>query len=182
VHERRVVGLGREGIEDGGQRVVLDLDQVAGVLRDVAVLGDDRRDGLAVVAHLLRCDQVLDDRARPERGQRCRVSGDVGAGYDLDDAGKGLRLRGVDPDDARVRVRAPHDRGMGHARQVDVVDVAAFASQEARVLDPVQALSEPAAAARLLQRRLGRDARGGGELLDAHGRAATDWIASTICW
>ena len=66
--------------------------------------------------------------------------------------------------------------------QADVVDVAALAAEEPRVLDPVDALPEPAALAGLLQRRLGRDARRGGKLLDGHAFAATDWIASTICW
>ena len=75
VDERRVLGLRLERVEHDRQRLVLDLDQVAGVLGDVAVLGDHRRDGLAVVAHLLDRDQVLDDRAGAEGGQRRRVRG-----------------------------------------------------------------------------------------------------------
>ena len=71
---------------------------------------------------------------------------------------------------------------MGHAGQADVVYVAALAAEEARILDPVDALAQPAAPARLLQRRLGRDSGRSGKLLDGHDFAATDWIASTICW
>ena len=104
-----------ERVEHDRQRLVLDLDQVARVLGDVAVLGDHGRDRLAVVAHLLDRDQVLDDRAGAERGERRRVLGDVGAGHDADDARQRLGLRGVDRDDARVRVRAADDRGVRHA-------------------------------------------------------------------
>ena len=103
-----------ERVEHDGQRLVLDLDQVARVLGDVAVLGDHGRDRLAVVAHLLDRDHVLDDRAGAEGGQRRRVLGHVGAGDDADHARQRLRLRGVDGDDARVRVRAAHDRRVRH--------------------------------------------------------------------
>ncbi len=77
VDERRAV-LPRFGrVEHDRQRLVLDLDQVARVLGDVAVLGDHGRDRLAVVAHLLDGDHVLDDRAGAEGGKRRGVLGDV---------------------------------------------------------------------------------------------------------
>ena len=79
VHERRAVLPRLERVEHDRQRLVLDLDQVARVLGDVAVLGDHGRDRLAVVAHLLDGDQVLDDRAGAEGRQRRRALGDVGA-------------------------------------------------------------------------------------------------------
>ena len=53
----------------------------------------------------------------PNDGQRRRVLGDVGARHDADDAGQRLGLRGVDRDDARVRVRAADDRRVHHAGQ-----------------------------------------------------------------
>ncbi len=126
--ERRAVLLRLERVEHDRQRLVLDLDQVARVLGDVAVLGDHGRDRLAVVAHLLDGDHVLDDRAGAEGGKRRRMLGDVGARDDADHAGQRLGLRRVDGDDARVRVRAAHDRRMRHVLELDVVEVAALAA------------------------------------------------------
>ena len=86
-------------------------------------------------------------------------------------------------DDAGVRVRAAHDRGVQHPRQLDVVDVAALAAQEARVLDAVDALADPARGP-LGAAVSARDVRGGGILLDASCRAppAAARMDSTICW
>ncbi len=189
VHERRALLARRERVEHDGQLLVVDLDQVAGVLGDVAVLGDHGRDGLAVVAHLLDRDHVLDDRAGAERRQRRRVLGDVLAGDDANDAGQRLGRRRVDRDDLRVRVRAAHDRRVRHAGQLDVVEVAALAAQEARVLDAVDALAEPAARARLRRRRCrGRPWRRSDPARSSRCsstlRTACDaaWIDSTICW
>ena len=93
----------------------------------------------------------------------------VGAGHDPDDARQRLRLRGADRDDARVGVLAADDRRVRHAGQADVVDVAALAAEEARVLDPVDALPSQRRAG-LLERRLGRDPCRRRELLDARPR------------
>ena len=76
-------------------------------------------------------------RAAGRPGHRQRVVRDVGAGEDGDDARHRLRRGRVDRADVRVRVGAPQDRHAGHARQLDVVEVAALAGDEARVLDPL---------------------------------------------
>ncbi len=128
VDERRAVLLRLERVEHDRQRLVLDLDQVARVLGDVAVVGDHRRHCLTVVAHLLDGDHVLDDLPGAEGRQRRRMPGHVGACHDADHARQCLRLRRVDPEDARVRVRAAHDRGVRHVLELDVVDVAALAA------------------------------------------------------
>ena len=49
---------------------------------------------------------------------------------------------GVDALDASVGVRAAHEGGVGRAGQLHVVDVGALAGDEARILAPVDALSE----------------------------------------
>ena len=49
-------------------------------------------------------------------------------------AGKGERRAFVDAPDARVCVRASHERRVQHPRKLDVVDVATFAAQERRIL------------------------------------------------
>ena len=128
MHERRAVLLRLERVEHDRQRLVLDLDQVASVLGDVAVFGDHGRDRLAVVAHLLDGDHVLDDRAGAEGGKRRRMLGHVGACDDADHSRQRLRLRRVDLRDARVRMRAAHDRGVRHVLELDVVEVAALAA------------------------------------------------------
>ena len=82
MHERRAVLARGDRVEHDRKLLVDDLDQLARVLGDVAVLGDHGRDGLAVVAHLLDRDHVLHDRAGAERRQRRRALGDVLAGDD----------------------------------------------------------------------------------------------------
>ncbi len=150
VHERAALLARLERIEHDGQWLVVDLDQVAGVLGDVAVLGDHGRDALAVVAHLLDRDHVLDDRPGAERGQRIGALGDVLARDHGDHAGQLLGGLGADREDLRVGVRAADDRRVRHAGQLDVVDVAALAAQEAGILDAVDALAEPAPRASVL--------------------------------
>src|SRR6185312_10602445 len=70
----------------------------------------------------------LDD---PAAGQAADL--DVLAGEDGDDAGRGLGLARVDPAERRVRVRAAQKIGVGLIRAVDVVDVVAFAREEAEI-------------------------------------------------
>ena len=55
-------------------------------------------------------------------------------GEDGVDAGQGAGRRRVDRDDAGVGVRAAQEGDLEQARQADVVDVAALAGQQARVL------------------------------------------------
>jgi hypothetical protein len=143
------------------------------------------------VAHLLDRDHVLDDRPGAEGRQGVRTLGDVLAGHDGDHAGQRLGGLGTDGEDLGVRVRAAQDRGVCHALQLDVVDVAPLAAQEARVLDAVDALAEPAPRDALLPGRVERDLRRVRILLDDHREPPSTaalpaceaaWIDSTICW
>ena len=78
--------------------------------------------------------------AEPPAGQAIgqRVVGDVGAGEDGHHAGHRGRGRGVDGQDPGVGVWAAQDRQVGHARHLDVVEIAALAGDEALVLPPLE--------------------------------------------
>ena len=67
--------------------------------------------------------------------------GDLFAGEHRFDAVHGLRGAGVDRPDASVRDIASLERQMLHADEGDVVDVGAGASNEARILAPLDALT-----------------------------------------
>ena len=115
-------------------------------------LGDDQRDLVADVAHLAlrqhRMRRLLHRRAvlavdQPAAGQAADLGvGQVGAGEDVDDAGRLLRRVELDRADARVRMRRAQEHAVGLARQHDVVGVLAVAGEEAPVLAPAQALAD----------------------------------------
>ena len=186
MHEGRTFLTRLERIEHRRQDLVLDLDQIAGVFGDVAILGYDSRDALAIMAHLLdRNHVVLNTGVHRERRQRVCMLLDVLARQDAHDAGESLGLRGVDALDASVRVRAALDRCVQHVRQRDVIDIAALATQEARVLNTIDALPNPAQTS-VARCGIARNARGIRILFDLHDQApfpadAAARIDSTIC-
>src|SRR6185436_256890 len=107
-------------------------------------VGDDRGHAFAgpldtVGREDARCaDVVLDPGTATCRpGHRQRVVWDVRADEDSMDAGHRLGRARVDRADVRVRVRAAKDGQVGHRLQLDVVEVAALAGDEARVLCPL---------------------------------------------
>ena len=120
-------------VDDRLEHLVVDLDQRAGVLGDVAVGGRDDGDGLAGVAHLLRGDRGLRHRLGAERGHRPDVLQRLGAGEDADHAGQRPRGARVDRADAGVGVRAAQHGGVQHAGHHDVADVARASGQQLRV-------------------------------------------------
>ena len=173
------------GIDHRRQRLVLDLDQLEGVLGEVAALGSDDRHGLADVAHPVEGDAALLDRRVGETRHRARDLGDLGAGHDGCDPGQGLGAAHVDRFDPGVGVRAAQRRGVQHVRQHDVVDVAALAGEQARVLDPLHALADPAeGAARLLALPARRDAGAGHSAASLTGvmSSAARSIAAMMVW
>ena len=132
-------------VDDGVQRVVVDVDQLQRVAGRIPVLGNDERHLLALEADLVGGQHrlhVVGQRRHP--GQP--LLGQVRAGHHRLD----LRMRKgrshIDAGDAGVRVRRAQDGQMQHARQGDVVDVGAAAADESRVL----LAQHPAVAARLL--------------------------------
>ncbi len=56
---------------------------------------------------------------------------DVGRGQHRSNAGGVLCGLDIDGNHLRMRMRAPHETGVQHARQLDVVDVAAVAAEQA---------------------------------------------------
>ncbi len=169
VADQRRVGVERlAGVDDGRQRLVLDVDQGQRVVGRVRIGRDHEGDLLALEADLVAGEHrlgVVGDRRHPRQAERLEVLG----GDDGGDVRMGERGRGVDRDDARVRVRASQHGAVNHSRQLDVVEIGALAADEARVLLALQA----AEADRAL-------ARGAGKVLD-DGHAHASCFAAASC-
>ena len=159
VHQH--VGVGRgEVVDHRRQGVDVDDHELAGVLGDVAVLGDDERDGIADEADL-PLGQRRSRRLRRRRAElgvpllvhiRVEVLGDE---HRLD-ARQGQGFGHVDGDDPAPGDVAAHEAGVEHARSYDVVDEGAAPPQESFVLHPVHPAPGVAGEARL---RAGHDLR-----------------------
>ena len=133
---RRVRLERRFRIEHEGERLVVDVDQLQRVLGRVSIDGCDRRHRIAdepygvvegvtaVLGDLLDFVVVLLPAGNP-----------AGAPHDLAvlvrddgfDAGQRARLRRVDADDPRVRMRTAQHACVQHSRQPDVAGVLRFA-------------------------------------------------------
>ena len=115
VDDRRVGPHGLDGVEDGGEHFVLDLDEREGLLGGVRVHGGDRGDLVPQVADLLGLEEtgVVDGDPEPDRGN-------VPGGHDSTDAGQAPGLFGVDVQDPRVRVAAAEDGPVEHVRKGEV--------------------------------------------------------------
>ena len=149
VELRRAIGDGLLHVDDRRQRLPIDLDGLERVVGLGLRVGDHRRDALtgpldAVGGQDARgADVVLDARAAAGRpGHRERVVGDVRADEHADDAGHRRRTAGVDRADVGVGVGAAEDGHMGHRLELDVVEEATFAGDEAGVLGALDRLAE----------------------------------------
>ena len=125
VAHRRAVGmerlhLGRAlGIGHRLERLVLDAHGRSGAPRLLGLLRGDDRDGLAEVAHAVEGEH----RLVGELEAVGLLAGDVLVREHRVDAGHRARLRGVDREDPRVRVRAAHGVPPEHPRSVQVARV-----------------------------------------------------------
>ena len=140
------------GVDHRRQRLVVDVDEVQGVVGLVGGLRDHDRDDVAHVAHgVARHHGVLGHLQvgvgqEPRARHGLQVAGRVGSGVDGEHAGRGLRRGRVDALDAGVRVRAAqHDR-VHHAGQLDVVGEGAGAGEQARILAAADGGTEDAGA------------------------------------
>ena len=110
------------GVDDGLERLVGDADLLGGAARLLRVLGGDEGDRLAEVADAIDREHRLVRELEPV-GLR---AGHVGVGQHGVDAGHRHRLREVDLDDARVRVRASNRVAPEHAGGDQVARVGEF--------------------------------------------------------
>ncbi len=135
-----LVALGRHVVDDRLERLVVDVDHLGGVLREVEALGDDERDRVTDEAHLVvrqwrtwGLRSVATDRRVP---LLLDVRVQVGGGEHRAHAGHGPRRGRIDAPDAGAGERTAHERRVQHPGQRDVVDVGAVAGEEPGVFDP----------------------------------------------
>ena len=165
---RRVRRHRLERIDIDRQRLVFDLDQIGGIGRGVAVLGDDEGDFLVLEQHLAVGQHHL--HVAGERRHPGEIDGFQRLGGEhRDDAGHRRGFGRVDLLDAGVGVRRAVEVAVEHARQFQVVDVIALALDEADVLD---ALSPAAHAFELF----GAFGGGGGHVV----HSAASWKATPL--
>ncbi len=125
------------GVGEYGERVVLDLDQLGGIARELARRGGHRRHRLAHVPHTADGKRVvLDQPARLDGHleERIRVDRDLVAGDRPVHTLELERLGDVDRDDLRVCVRRSHEVDVPHPVTTDVVEERPLPLHEAPVL------------------------------------------------
>ena len=139
--QKGVVGGGGRHVMHGRQRLVAHVDGVTGVLGYITAGGDDHRNGLAYVAHLVMGYGVLQEAFQPRK--RGHAEGNVSQPDALGDVVGGEHrfhsrdlpcLGGVDGQDAGMGVGASEDGGVKEVLELEVVGVLAAAGQEAHVL------------------------------------------------
>ena len=153
VVNNRCTGRARaSGFDHRRQYLVIDLDQLGGVLRLIEALGDDDRNPVADVTHLaLREGGVgrllhrlaVDSRNEPAAGKpadlrRCEVL----PGECRDDAGRRACPLEVHAADARVRVGRAQEIGVRLTLQREVIRKAPVPREEAVVLLALDRLSD----------------------------------------
>ena len=129
------------------QRVVLDLDELGGVARELTRTCHHGRDGIADMAHTPDRERIVLDVRSGRRGELeegVRENRDFVTGERSVDAVQLERLRDVDGLDPCVRVRRPHELDVAHLVPLDVVEEHALALDEALVLLPRDVLSDEA--------------------------------------
>ena len=135
MQQRRILGAGRQRIDHRFERRIFDLDQLGGILGDIAAVGDHQRHRLADIAHPLDRQRPLLHRRLDHRHERIGQLAHVIAGDDRPHALMRQRRRGIDAHDLGMRMRrADHMRLQRADRHRQVVGIAAAARQQRRVL------------------------------------------------
>ena len=111
---RRAAGQRGRAVDHRGQRLVVDLDQLGRLARDLLAVGHDEGHRIADMAHaaLGQCQPRRHDQRlhRGHAGQRADPVGrEIGRGVDAVHAGKRRGPRNVDPLDERMGVRRAQD-------------------------------------------------------------------------
>ena len=128
----------------GGELLVVDGDQLGGVLGFRPAVGDDHRYRVADMPHLVDGQhrvrrlfhrRIIFEFDTPAAGQAADIVGrEVLADKDGHDSRCCLRPGGVDLLQAGMRVGRPEDMGVELARAVDVVDIGPATGEEAEIL------------------------------------------------
>ena len=134
------VALGATRIDDGGQRLVLDVDELRGVLALVTPVGEDGRDRLADETYDAFREQRLAHLRRVDGQGRALVDGigEIGRGHDGHAARHVERCAGIDRHDPRVRDGGAHDgqpQRSGETLVVQVLGVDGAGGQELGILE-----------------------------------------------
>ena len=150
-HRRRAFGGGLRGRRNGGQRFVIDDDMLGGVERLMVGFCDDEGDGIADEAHPVDRKRGI-GRAKDAAVAALQSAGDgqiapagglpIRAGEYGQHAERRLRLARIDRTDARMGVRRAQHVAERHPGQHHVTDVAAAATQQARILEAGHALAD----------------------------------------
>ena len=146
VNQRRVLQSGIDG-GDGGQRLVIDLNQVQGILGYVPALRNHHGHGLASVAHGVGGERPLQIVVQPRQGKdahgdRFEQLRHVRVGKHGRDTLESQRCRGVYATNVGVRVRTSQYGGVQHPRQADVIQILPGSSDEADVLPAANGLPD----------------------------------------
>ena len=141
---RRARFVRRHRIDDRGQRLVVDVDELERVVRLIRRFGDDDADDVADVADEVARAAAVCRHLQVRVGQQPRARHrlqrvNFRAGEDGDDAGRALRARRVDACDARVCMRAAQHRGVHHVGQREIVGVGRRARDEPRIFAALEA-------------------------------------------
>jgi hypothetical protein len=132
---------------DSGQWFIAHVDEVDRVLGQVPVGRDDHDHRLADVVDLagrqrVRRPPVGERRMRDQQGERLgEPAGQILVGIDRDQAGHVERAADVDVGDARVRVRAAHERRREHP-DAKIVEVGPVPADQPVILDPLDTRAE----------------------------------------
>ena len=128
---------GFAGIDEGVDRVDLNVDQLERILGHVAVGRNDDRKRLAHVAHHVPRQRLLEERHQlglgHDGGRDAVHLAEVGRGVDGRDAWQRARPGSIDPQDPAVRDRTAQDRSLEHSRLLEVADEATLPPQQAKV-------------------------------------------------
>ena len=131
---RRIRRHRLERIDVDRKRLVLHLDQIGGIGRDIAVLRDHEGDFLVLEQHFAVGQHHLHVAGKRRHPGEVHGLERLGGNH-RDDAGHRRGLRGIDLLDAGVSVRRAIEVAVKHAGQLQVVDVIALALDETDVLD-----------------------------------------------
>ena len=122
-----------ERIDDHRQRLVVHLDRLHTIGRDVSVRGEHRRDFLGLIHHFLYRQNHLGvghERRHPVK----IVFGEILTRDHGQHSRYGQGFSGIDFGDLGVSIRASHDVQPDHPRKPNIIDIIPLTADKARIL------------------------------------------------